>query len=369
LSSHEETSVTYPFIKGLKLSAIFYEEAVKPLLAARFPHLIYSAARLDSGSDVLGFDTPQSMDHDWGPKLTLFLTESDYQTGKDELDRVLRQELPREIHGYPTNFAYHNDGTTWMSAIDAGPVNHGVKIDTLRVFFEDYLRFNPHQELRPVDWLTFPEQRLRTVASGRVFYDGLGQLESIQAQLSYYPRQVWLYLLAVQWRRISQEEPFVGRCGQAGDDLGSAVVAARLVRDVMKLCFLLERQYASYTKWFGTAFAQLACAAELTPLLTRVLHAASWQEREKYMTLVYEFVARKHNELGITDPLPAQVSHFYGRPFLVIQADSFAEAIRAVITDAEILALPAHLGAIDQFIDSTDVLSYPERFTQLKVMY
>jgi len=53
-----------PFIKGLELSELFYEEAVKPFLVARFPNVAYSAARLGHGSDVLGFDTPQSTDHD-----------------------------------------------------------------------------------------------------------------------------------------------------------------------------------------------------------------------------------------------------------------------------------------------------------------
>jgi len=42
-------------------------------------------------------------------------------------------------------------------------------------------------------------------------------------------------VLACQWRRISQEEPFVGRCDEVVDELGSAVVAARLVRDLMRL--------------------------------------------------------------------------------------------------------------------------------------
>jgi hypothetical protein len=359
----------HPFIKGLHLSEIFYEEAVKPILAAHFPHLNYSAARLGSGSDVLGFDTPQSMDHDWGAKLMLFLTESDYEIYREETDQVLRRELPYEIHGIPTSFDYHDDGTTMTRAIDRGPINHGVSFHTARAFFEDYLKFNPNNDLRPVDWLTFPEQRLRTIASGRVFYDGLGRLEPIRAKLNYYPRDVWLYLLAVQWRRISQEEPFMGRCGQVGDDLGSAVVAARLVRDVMKLCFLMERQYTPYTKWFGTAFAQLKCAAELTPMFRQTLQATSWQEREKHLTPAYEFVAGMHNELGLTDPLPTQVSSFHNRPFLVIQADDFVNAIRAAITNEAVRALPEHLGAIDQFVDSTDVLSYPERFNQLKLMY
>lgn len=55
------------FIEGLKLSEIFFFEAVQPILTTHFPGLPYSAARLDYGSEVLGFDTPQSRDHHWGP--------------------------------------------------------------------------------------------------------------------------------------------------------------------------------------------------------------------------------------------------------------------------------------------------------------
>ena len=56
------------FIPGLQLSELFYQEAVKPILQAVFPHLVYSAALIGPGSEVLGYDTPQSMDHNWGPK-------------------------------------------------------------------------------------------------------------------------------------------------------------------------------------------------------------------------------------------------------------------------------------------------------------
>jgi Domain of unknown function (DUF4037) len=46
-----------------------------------------------------------------------------------------------------------------------------------------------------------------------------------------------------------------------------ALIGARLVHDIMNLCFLLEKQYAPYPKWFGTAFQQLHSAKELGPLL------------------------------------------------------------------------------------------------------
>jgi hypothetical protein len=40
-------------------------------------------------------------------------------------------------------------------------------------------------------------------------------------KFSYYPDDVWLYLLACQWKKIFDEEVFVGRAGYVGDELGS----------------------------------------------------------------------------------------------------------------------------------------------------
>ncbi len=351
------------FIKGLDLSELFYEEAVKPILARRFPGLVYSAALIGVGSEVLGFDTPQSMDHDWGPRLMLFLGEAAQDTYRDEIDQALRQDLPGDIHGYPTSFGRHEDGTAVMTATDSGPIDHGVRFLTVSRFFKCALNFDPTGNIRAVDWVSVPAHRLLMLTSGRVFHDGLGQLEPIRARLRYYPDDVWLYVLAAQWRRIAQEEAFMGRCGQVGDDLGSRLIAARLVRDLMGLCFLMERRYAPYIKWFGSAFAQLDCASDLVPVFTRVLEANSWEERQTHLTTASEFVARMHNTLGITKPLTTEVSQYHSRPFLVIHADRFVDAIRAEIRSEEVLALPEHLGSVGQFIDSTDAWRYLNRFS------
>ncbi|MBN2303491.1 MAG: DUF4037 domain-containing protein [Anaerolineae bacterium] len=358
-----------PFIQGLELSELFYTEAVKPILARCFPDLVYSAALLGAGSDVLGFDTPQSMDHDWGPRVMLFFTAADHTVYHDAIDQTLRRELPGTIHGYSTSFGHHEDGTTVMAdaAATTGSrtVNHRVTILTVQGFLESILTFDPTGDVRAVDWVRVPDYRLLMVTAGRVFHDGLDQLERVRAKLRYYPDDVWRYLLAVQWRRVAQEEAFMGRCGQVGDDLGSRLVAGRLVRDLMRLCFLMERRYAPYIKWFGSAFAQLDCASDLTPVFERVLAADSWQERQTHLTTAYEHVAEKHNALGITDPLPAQVAQFHSRPFWVIHADRFVETIRATLQSDDVRALPEHLGSFDQFVDSTDALRYLERFRAL----
>ena len=354
------------FIKGLDLCQLFYQEAVKPIIDRDFPDLVYSAALIGPGSEVLGFDTPQSRDHDWGPRLFLFLSSADLQEHQEAINRQLQRELPAEIHGYPTNYADHEDGTTWMMANQNGLIRHRVQFFTVRFYFENFLKFDPAGKIRPVDWVSVPENSFLMLTSGRVFHDGLGALEPLRKKLSYYPHDVWLYLLAAQWQRISQEEHFMGRCGQVSDDLGSRLVAARLVRDLMRLCFLIERNYAPYIKWFGSAFAQLDCAGVLLPVFTEVLDAGSWQERQKHLCTAYEHLARMHNALDITDQLSPKVSPFFDRPFLVINAGRFVDAIRAEIKDEAVLALPEKLGAFDQFVDSTDALEYIQ---QIKAVY
>jgi hypothetical protein len=358
-----------PFTPGLQLSERFYQESVKPILDGRLPDLVYSAGLMGQGSDVLGFDTAQSMDHDWGPRLLLFLAEANFAGQKAQIGQLLAAELPRYVHGYPIDMVHVNGDVLDQRDGPPQPAQHGVQIVNVRSYFHNYLGLDPSGDLRPVDWLAWPEQILRSLTAGKVFHDGLGLLEPIRQKLAYYPRDVWLYLLACQWRRIDQEEPFVGRCGQVGDEIGSRLVAGRLVRDVMRLCFLMERQFAPYIKWLGTAFQRLACAADSTPLLTAVLEAPNWREREAQLTAVYHYVAQMHNGLGLTEQIQSTVAPFHRRPFQIIHAYRFVDAIRRQIRDTAVLSLPEYLGGIDQIANATDVLSNPRQYLALKQLY
>ncbi len=205
--------------------------------------------------------------------------------------------------------------------------------------------------------LTIPSALLGELIAGAVYHDGVGEVTALRRHLAWYPDDVWRYLLAASWRRIGQEEHLMPRAGEAGDELGASIIGARLVREVMRLCFLLERRYAPYPKWFGTAFARLQGARELAPLLWQAQRAATWQERENALVPAYEALARMHNRLGMTRKMSAIASSFYDRPFLVIHGDQFAQALVEQIQDLVVRHLAENrlIGNIDQWSDNTDL--------------
>ncbi len=357
------------FIPGLKLSNFFFREAIQPLLAEKFPDLPYAAARLGWGSDVLGFDTPISMDHGWGPKLTLFLNEENYHKHRDEIDHALAYHLPFEIHGFPTNFGEPLQDGGKMALKKDYPLHHMVTLTTPERFFKDYLGVKLHQPLTPPIWLTIPQQHLRTVRAGCIFHDGLGSLSALRARFHWYPQDLWLYLMANQWQRISQEEAFLGRTGEVGDDLGSRLVASRLIQDLMRLAFLMEKQYAPYHKWFGSAFAQLEISPRLTPHFTAALDSTEWKTREAHLCKAYIIMMEEYNALKITKPLKPEVSSYHQRPFIVANADRFVDALLVQIKDPEVKGLPPRLGGIDQIANNTDLLNDIGRCEKLRILY
>jgi hypothetical protein len=318
------------FVPGLELSRAFYDEVVATLLDD-VPH---SAALLGTGSDVLGLDTERSTDHGWGPRLQLFVEEEDVERVRLAID----DGLPDEFRGWPTRFGW-----------DDVAVSHHVEVLTLERWLEDGLGFDPRQGVALVDWLATPQQLLLEVTRGTVHRDENGHLAAVRTALTWYPEEVWMWLLACQWR-LDQAEPFVGRAAEVGDELGSRILAGRLARDLVRLCFLLERQYVP--------FAQLAGSAGIREHLLTAVSARTYQGREESLVRAAGAVAALHNARGVTQPVDEAVGFFHSRPFRVLGSSRFVDACLERVRDPRLRALPL-VGAIDQLADSTDFLSSP----------
>ena len=366
------------FIPGMQLSEHYYWEAVRPILDQHFPDLQHSAGLLGWGSDALGMDTPVSRDHFWGPRLILFFRENEFDKVQPQVDRILQQNLPHEFHGYSTHFGepdMADGGVRTSVAANDGPVAHLVEMTTIKRYWQRELLCDPYRQPDSLDWLTFSEHRLRALTGGSIFHDML-DLAAVRQRFAYYPQAVWLYLLASQWALISQEEAFPGRAYQVGDALGASLIAARLVEHCIHLCFLMEKQYAPYSKWLGSAFSKLPCAVKIKPYMESILATHTFEEMDVSFAVLYSALVEIHNELQITPPLdsiPRTYSAWHllregvteltdddprnTRPFRVAFGKRISDALLAQIQDKTLTKIARLFGSVNQFlVESGDAL-------------
>jgi hypothetical protein len=336
------------FVHAQELTAGFYADVIEPALGGTS----HAAGLLGWGSDVLGYDTERSTDHGWGPRVVVLVDEDQVEPVRKRIETA----LPDDYRGVPVRFGW-----------DTHEAGHHITVATLGDWLSAHLGFDASQGISQADWLVTPQQVILGVVRGRVYADD-GRLAPVRDALAWYPDELWRWMLACQWSRIAQEEPFMQRTHEVGDELGSRVVTARLVRDVMRLALLQSRTYAPYTKWLGTAFARLGHPDRLDRALADAVAAGNFADRERALATAYELVARRHNALGITEELDPAPRPFFDRPALVLDAGRFVEACLATVSDPRLQSYGL-IGSIDQFVDSTDVLSHLSAYRRLVEVY
>ncbi len=330
---------------GAELSREFFDELVRPILLAHLPRVSFAAGRLGAGSDVLGLDDEVSRDHDWGLRLSVFLTEEDQI---DETVRLLDAELPREFRGFPIRFAFTGETAA----------RHHVDVQTVSGFLSATIGVDRTDHLTTNDWLSVTGQSALEITAGPVFFVGSGELSRVRDALAWYPTDLWRYVIACDWSRLSQEMPFLGRTADVGDEVGSRVIGARLAQIIMHLAFLLERRWPPYSKWFGTLWGALPCAGVLRPSLEAMLSGSDHASRQAGMTEALNVLLTRQNQLGLSNTAHATVP-FWDRPYLH-PAPEVTDQLLAGIADGEVRALPLSLGSIEQRTDNVDLLMSPQ---------
>jgi len=347
--------VTDRDLNGAELARRFSTDVVEPLLSRALPGLSYAAARLGSGSDVLGLDDSMSRDHDWGCRLTL-LVDEDARDQVRRISAILEEELPERFGEFPVRFP-----VTWDSSL-----SHKVEVATIADFSASRLGVDPSGGLLAVDWLILTGQSVLEVTAGPVFTDRTRTLAAVRTMLAWYPPDVERYVLAAGWQRICQLLPMVGRTAEAGDELGSRLISSSLAADLVWLAFALSRRWAPYDKWRGTVFGSLPVAAKLGPLLDAAA-APAWREREEALASACRVLLGVQRERGLPVPDSAVIP-FYDRPYRALD-EAVPRALLDGITDPDVRRLPAMVGSIEQWVDSVDVLSSPGRRAALQAAY
>jgi hypothetical protein len=174
-------------------------------------------------------------------------------------------------------------------------------------------------------------------------------------------------VLAAGWQRLCQLMQMVGRTAESGDELGSRLLSAKLAGDLVGLAFALSRRWAPYDKWRGTVFRSLPVAAELGPLLDVAVGAPAWRDRENALAAGCEALLGLQRERMLPAPESAVIP-FFDRPYRTVD-QAVPAGLLAEITDPDVARLPPMVGALEQWIDSTDVLGDSGRRAALRSAY
>lgn len=328
---------------GADLARFYFEEIVRPFMAAHFQGLPYTAGRLGPGSDVLGLDDETSRDHDWGLRLSLFVAAE----AVPAVDAELERRLPVSFLDMPTRFAFTGETSA----------RHRVEVTSVPSFVHGLLGFDPRSGPSASDWLSLTGQSVLEVSAGPVFVDHVGDLSEVRRALAWYPDALWRYVLACDWARISQELPLMGRAGDVGDEIGARIIAARVAQSVMHLTYLLARRWPPYAKWFGTVFNTLPNATAVAPAVEQLLDGRNSADRQRAVTVALDALLDQQNGLGLTAVTSATVP-FWDRPHLQVDPAVVQQLLRRV-RDPEVQGLPLGRGSIEQRTDNVDLLVDP----------
>ncbi|MUH59972.1 DUF4037 domain-containing protein [Bifidobacterium canis] len=240
---------------GLQLSRAYWQEVVKPMLAEKYADAMprIAAGLAGHGSECYGFDDAISRDHDFGPRVCLWLTDDDYQ--------AFGEQLQKDYDALPQVF--HNVSRSATTPRAQGAAKRD-GVFAIGAFFEQ-LTGMPHApaEDEPHLWLSLDEATLASATNGRVFADALGKFSAARQSFLRMPDDVLLSLISRRLGMISQAGQYnLPRMLQRGDGAAAWLSISEFAQATSSLVFLLNNPasvgYAPYYKWRFAALRRLS---------------------------------------------------------------------------------------------------------------
>lgn len=282
------------FVPGLQLSHALYEEEIVPLMQAHFPDMPYAAATFGMCSECLGLDDAVSMDHMWGPRLTLLFSQEDHDRYAKDVMAKIRDSLPATFNGIPV---------TWKKPdVDIQDTSEVALYCVWTTTVSGALGFCGGADSLPLsatDWLTISEQHLLEFTNGVVHRDDTGQLTQARQALAHYPDDVLRFLLACEWDALGGDWFPIGRIAAKDDAVGLRMQVSRIVNTMMRIAFMVSRQYMPYRKWFGSLFKRLPVAETLEPVLLDLLAQTDWRRVEEKIGTAAQILLRQQERLEL----------------------------------------------------------------------
>lgn len=238
---------------GLELCRHYYEEYGRPMIAEKFPDYESRIAvgLVGKGSDCFGFDDVLSRDHDFGPRLVMWVTKEVY----DQIGKKLQaayEELPTSFMGIDRIETFHGKDRCGVFIIEEFYKNV-LGINPAGIFAQPEGNSASGQEKMDAikGWLAVQDYALAAAVNGEVFRDEEGIFTKYRELLqAYYPKPVWYRKIAQTCALFSQSGQYnLPRMRRRGQFVSAELAKAECIKHAMKLYYLLNRTYAPHDKW------------------------------------------------------------------------------------------------------------------------
>lgn len=243
---------------GMELCLEFYETRGRQMIHEQFREYEnrIAAGRVGEGSECFGFDDRFSEDHDFGAGFSLWLTREDYR-----------------LIGKPLQEAY--DRLLQENGLSGtGLLSQRTGVYTVSDFYEGLTGY-PEGPVTVQEWAEAAgsEDRLAAAVNGAVFTDPLGVFTGIRERIqAYYPREVWLRLLAQYVTRFSQSGQYnYERMAKREDFTAAAIAREDAVICALHLVYLCNRTYAPHDKWLRRGIKELPLLQQIGILCDKLV--------------------------------------------------------------------------------------------------
>lgn len=222
---------------GLSLCRAYYEEVGRPALQSQFAavwdHI--AAGLVGEGSECLGFDDEVSRDHDWGPSFCLWLSNEDYATFGQALQKAY-DALPQEFRGFQRRETPGGQGRVGVWRISD--------------FYRSFIGLSRAPETL-AEWIRIPETFLSKATNGQVFADPAGRFSAIrQSLLAFYPHDVYLKKIAFYAAKMAQSGQYnYKRCLDRQEFVAAQCARYEFIKAAMAMTYLLNKKYMPFYKW------------------------------------------------------------------------------------------------------------------------
>lgn len=278
-------------MKGLELSRRYYNEVCRPAIKKHFGSTIEKMAfgLVGDGSECYGFDDEISQDHDFGPRMMIWVNPDDFNLFGLELQSLI-SKLPKKFLGFDgVNTSLYGEGREGVFTVNG--------------FYKKFTGLD-HPPSAINEWRRIPEINLSLATNGEVFDDPSGEFTEYRNRLlAFYPEDLRLKMMAARCMKMAQSGQYnYERSIRRKEYVAARMAVAEFTDSAVSMIFLMNKRYKPFYKWMHRGLRGLSVLGnESYDLLGALSTSIQFSENITAIETICSLIIDKLRENGLSD--------------------------------------------------------------------